>query len=231
MVFGTLEQALAASRQLYQLHTRIQGKLPQTAASYPQDSPYMANELNALRWVYATLVESALFAYDCVLPPLSAEERETYYAESKTMAALFGIPAAALPEDWAGFEDYNSAMWASGALGVNVLSREMADGILHGRGSWVRIPHWYRSLTAAWLPDRLRSEFSLTYGEREETAVIRARTRLRRIYPKLPAALRFVGPYQEASARLLGRPVNLLTRASNRFWIGQPRTMFFRQEG
>src|SRR5271154_4957186 len=28
MVFGTLEQALAASRQLYELHTCIQGKLP-----------------------------------------------------------------------------------------------------------------------------------------------------------------------------------------------------------
>ena len=92
MVFGTLEQALAASRHVYQLHTRIQGKLPEPVAAYRQGSPYEANDVNALLWVYATLVESALLAYDSVLPPLSSGERETYYRESKTMAALFGIP-------------------------------------------------------------------------------------------------------------------------------------------
>jgi uncharacterized protein (DUF2236 family) len=96
MVFGGLEQALAASRHMYQLHTRIRGKLPESVAIFPQGSSYEANEVNALVWVYATLVESALLAYDSVLPPLSHGEREAYYAESKRMAALFGIPAAVL---------------------------------------------------------------------------------------------------------------------------------------
>src|ERR1035438_8894875 len=71
MIFGTLDQALAASRHLYLLHTRIQGKLPASVAAYVQGSRYEANEVNALLWVYATLVESALLAYDSVLPPLS----------------------------------------------------------------------------------------------------------------------------------------------------------------
>jgi uncharacterized protein (DUF2236 family) len=226
MVFGTLEQALAASRHLYQLHTRIQGELPESVAAYPRGSPYEANEVNALLWVYATLVESALLAYDSVLPPLSSNERETYYAESKTMAALFGIPATALPADLPGFEAYNRAMWASDALGVNALSREMAHRVLHGRGSWLPVPRWYRALTAAWLPERLRDEFALVYGEREKDTVMRTLGRLPRIYQRMPSALRFVGPYQEARARLLGGHVGLLTRASNRVWIGQPRMMF-----
>src|ERR1700722_15934415 len=104
MIFGTLDQALAASRYLYQLHTRIKGELPAPVAGYPQGSRYEANEVNALLWVYATLIESALIAYDSVLPPLSYTERETYYTESKIVAALFGIPPAALPVDWSGFE-------------------------------------------------------------------------------------------------------------------------------
>src|SRR5271154_369399 len=103
MVFGSLSQALAASRYMYQLHTRIQGELPSSVAGYTQGSRYRANEVNALVWVYATLVESALLAYECVLPPLTRTERETYYAENKIMAALFGIPASALPESWSGF--------------------------------------------------------------------------------------------------------------------------------
>jgi hypothetical protein len=38
--------------------------------------------------------------------------------------------------------------------------------------------------------------------------------------------VRFLGPYQEAVSRLNGRHVAALTRASNRFWMGQPRMMF-----
>jgi len=226
MIFGTLDQALAASCHLYHLHTRIQGELPESVAAYARGSHYEANEVNALLWVYATLIESALLAYEIVLPPLSSGERESYYAESKTLAALFGIPREALPADWSSFEAWMRTMLASDALGVNALSREMAHSILHGRGSWVPIPGWYRALTAALMPERLRSEFSLVYGEREKRAAARARSWLPRIYRRVPAALRFVGPYQEAQSRLLGCRVNAITRASNRFWMGQPQMMF-----
>lgn len=226
MVFGTLDQALAASRHLYQLHTRIQGELPESVAAYARGSHYEANEVSALVWVYATLIESALLAYEFVLPPLSSVERESYYAESKTLAALFGIPPSALPADWPSFEAWMRAMLASDALGVNALSREMAHSILHGRGSWFPVPNWYRALAAASIPERFRGEFSLAYGEREKRAAATAQSWLPRIYRRLPATLRFVGPYQEAQSRLLDRRVNALTRASNRFWMGQPQMMF-----
>jgi uncharacterized protein (DUF2236 family) len=244
MIFGTLDQALAASRHLFQLHTRIQGEIPASVAAYPQGSRYQANEVNALLWVYATLIESALLAHDAVLPPLSSNEREAYYAESKTMAALFGIPLAALPHDWAAFEAYNRAMLTSGMLAVNALARDMAHRLLRvrsprqevfvagvdGRVSWVPVPGWYRAFTAASLPGQLRVEFSLPYGQREQESANRAHAWLPRIYQRLPEVLRFVGPYQEANARLLGHRVNALTRASNRFWIGQPRMMFAEPE-
>jgi uncharacterized protein (DUF2236 family) len=230
MVFGTLDQALAASRHLYHLHTRIQGEIPESVAAYARGSRYEANEVNALVWVFATLIESALKAYEIVLPPLSSFERETYYAESRTLAALFGIPAEALPADWTSFEAWMRAMLVSDALGVNTLSREMVHGILHGRGSWVPIPNWYRALTAASMPERFRGEFSLVYGEREDRTVARARSWLPRIYRCLPASLLFVGPYQEAQSRLLGLRVNALTRASNRFWMGQSQMMFAKSD-
>jgi len=230
MVFGTLEQALAASRYLYRLHTRIQGKIPESVAGYARDSHYQANEIGALIWVYATLIESAVVAYECVCAPLSREEREAYYAESKTMAALFGIPASELPMDWAAFEAYHRDQCESNRLGVNALSREMAHRVLHGRGSWVPVPGWYRALTASWLPKPLRESFALPYADSEQKTAAEARLWLPRVYRRLPAPLRFVGPYQEAVARLNGRGVNLLTRASNRFWMGQPQMMFTGRE-
>ena len=63
-------------------------------------------------------------------------------------------------------------------------------------------------------------------GSDEEDAAARARERLAKIYRHLPAPLRFVGPYQEANARLRNHRVNLITLTSNRFWTGQPRMMF-----
>jgi uncharacterized protein (DUF2236 family) len=228
MIFGSLEQALAASRHLYQLHTRIEGELAEGVAGYRSGSPYRANEVQALVWVYATLVESAVLAYECVLPPLTGEEREAYYAETKWMAALFGISPDVLPVDWVGFEAYCRAMWDR--LGVNALSRGMAERVLSGRGAGdrvvVAVPHWYRALTAAWMPERLRSEFGLAYGEREEMAVARARKWLPRMYGRLPGMVRFVGPYREAMCRLEGREVGWAVRASNRFWTGKSRMMF-----
>jgi uncharacterized protein (DUF2236 family) len=225
MIFGTLDQALAASRHLHLLHTRIQGELPESVAGYRRGSHYEANEVHALLWVYSTLIESALIAYDIVLPALTNDEREVYYAETRKIAALFGIAPNALPPDWAAFQQYNRAMVDSGKLGVSSMSREMAHWVLRGGGS-VPIPEWYRALTAAWMPERLREEFALKYGTTERHAAARAQVWLPRIYRRLPAVARFVGPYREAQARLRDRRPSPTVGLSNRFWIGQSRMMF-----
>lgn len=222
VIFGSLDQALAAARALHRLHTSIRGEMTEPVAAWPQGSHYEANEIRALRWVHATLIESAVLAYACVLP-LSAAEREQYYQESRTLAALFGIPRDALPEDWAAFVDYNREMALSGELGVSGAARSMGEGILRGAGSWIHPPGWYRALTAEWMPPRFREEFGLAVNARTAE---RARRRLPGFYRALPSALRFVGPYREAMARLGDRQPGQLTQWSNRFWIGQTLTPF-----
>jgi len=226
MIFGSLPQALAASRHLHALHTRIQGEMPQDIAQWKRGSRYQANEIGALRWVFATLVESAVLAYDCALPPLSEAERDHYYAECKTLASLFGLPRAALPENWEAFAAYNRNMHSSGELGVSGTAQRMAHNLLRGAGSWARPPFWYRALTIEGLPERFREEFDLPFGIREQRAAMRAHRLLPGIYRRLPAFVRFTGPWREAQARLAQRPVGPLTRWSNRFWIGHPLLPF-----
>jgi uncharacterized protein (DUF2236 family) len=226
MIFGSSAQAIAASHSLYQLHTRIRGELPSVVAGYTQGSHYEANHIPALIWVYATLVESAVLAYECVMPPLSDVEREGYYGESKVLAGLFGIPAAALPANWISFKTYVDEMCASSALGVDSLSRSMAHRILSGAGSWIHPPHWYSALTTAWMPERFREEFGLVFAAAEERAVVGAHRWLPRVYRSLPSSMRFTGPYHEARARLMGCRPGMLTRASNRFWIGETKMPF-----
>jgi uncharacterized protein (DUF2236 family) len=221
MIFGSLDQALAASRHLYALHTRIRGEMVEDIAAYRRGSHYEANEIAALRWVYATLVESAVLAHECAMPALTPRELADYYAESKTMAALFGLPAAALPNDWPAFLAYCREMEESNALGVSDSARTMAHNLLAGAGSWIKPPHWYRALTTEWLPERFRREFELDFGSADLRAVERVKRRLPGLYRRLPAAIRFVGPWHEAADRLQGKRPGVVARLSNRFWIGE----------
>ena len=220
MIFGSLGQAVAAARHLYALHTRIRGEMREDVAAWPRGSAYEANEIAALRWVYATLVESAVLAYECVMPPLTAGELATYFDESRTLAGLFGLPASELPEDWAGFLAYCRAMEGSDQLGVSPSARVMAHDLLAGAGSWIKPPQWYCAIATEWLPERFRDEFGLRFSEEDRQAAELAKRRLPRIYRRLPGAIRFVGPWHEAQARLRGRSAGVVGRLSNRFWIG-----------
>ena len=222
MVFGTTDEAVAAARRLHRRHAGICGVLTEGVGAFPAGSSYRANDIAALRWVYATLAETAPLVYELIGPPLSSEVRERYYAETRLFAALFGIPQHALPQSWADFAGYVDGMLESDVLAASDVARRIAAELFAGAGTTWRMPRWYRALTASLLPPRLRRDFGLTYGPGEERSVERALAILRRLYPWIPGRLRYVAPYQEALARLAGRErPGPLTQVLNRFWIGQ----------
>ncbi|MET4387300.1 uncharacterized protein (DUF2236 family) [Bradyrhizobium sp. F1.4.3] len=224
MVFGSLDRALLSSRQLHRRHTMIVGEMPVAVGPFAAGSRYCANDIPSLRWVHATLAETALMAHDLVLPPLSAEERECYWTESRLYGALFGLTGDDLPADWAGFAAYTAAMAQSETLTVSVAAREIASQIFSGARPWLRPPRWYRALTASLLPEPLRTGFGLELDARDIRAAENALRWIRRVYPKLPDRLRYVGPYQEAQARLSGMTgPDWMTRCLNRAWIGRPQ--------
>jgi uncharacterized protein (DUF2236 family) len=217
LVFGNLEQAFSAAHRFHERHASINGVLADDAGRFAKGSAYSALDDAARLWVYATLTETALLAYELVQPPLPASECERYYQESKLLAALYGLPPDALPPDWAAFTAYCQAMHNSDSLAVTPAARAMADHFLK-RVSGLPVPSWVRALTAHLLPPRLQSEFHLAECDAERAIRI-----IRGLYRFLPDRLRYVGPYHEAMARLAGKPKpDLLIRWSNRFWLGQP---------
>jgi uncharacterized protein (DUF2236 family) len=223
MVFGTRDQALAAARRLHRRHAAVTGVLPWTAGCFPAGTQYRANEVSALRWVHATLTETAVLAHDLVLPALTDGELEKYWVEARLFAALFGVRQADLPSNWTSFMDYNEGMLRSDILTVSPAAREIAEQILIGRATKLWVPNWYLALTTHLLPERLRGEFGLAFGEREQRSMNLALSLIQRLYPLLPMRIRAVGPYQEALARLQGeRRPDLAIRWLNRLWIGRP---------
>jgi uncharacterized protein (DUF2236 family) len=223
MAFGTRDQALGVARRLYRRHGAVVGALPEAAGAFALGSAYSANEVNALRWVHATLVETAMLSHDLVLPPLSDAQRERYWTDTRLFASLFGIPQQELPTDWAAFQAYTATLMDSDVLIVSSAARDLAQRIFSGEATWIAPPRWFRALTAQMLPERLRVAFDLPFGETERRSAERARAWLRRAYPLLPDRLRTVGPYQEACARVRGEAgPGPITRLLNRAWIGQP---------
>jgi uncharacterized protein (DUF2236 family) len=224
MVFGTLEQAFTAARSLHRRHMAICGRLPGGAGPFTAGSSYRANDIEALTWVHATLIDSAVIAHDLVLSPLGAEERERHYSESRLFAGLFGIPRQSLPSDRQDFAAYFNAMSSSTTLTVSPQARAIARQLFEGTGTWLRVPRWYQRLTVHLLPPQLRMGFGFRYEQADRLAAERTIKRLRRAYPLLPSRLRYVGPYQEAQARMHGRTrPDLATRSINLFWIGKPQ--------
>jgi uncharacterized protein (DUF2236 family) len=224
LVFGNLEQSLAAARRLHRRHAVVQGLLPAPAGRFEEGSAYYANEVSALMWVHATLVETALMAHDLVLPPLSTEERDHYYRESRLLGLMFGLREEDQPQDWSGFLTYCRTMWSSDTLTVTPEARVIGEQVLNGAGSWLRAPGWHHALTARLLPEPMRAGFSLPYGVHEQRRAQAALQWIRRAYPLLPKPLRYVGPYQEAVGRLSGRarPAPIVS-GLNQLWIGRSR--------
>jgi uncharacterized protein (DUF2236 family) len=222
LVFGSLEQSLAAARHLHRRHAVVQGSLRAPTGRFKEGSAYHANEATALMWVHATLVETAVIAHDLVLPPLSPEERERYYQECRLLGSMFGLSEENQPQDWSGFMAYCSSMWSSDTLSVTPEARLIAEQVLQGAGSWLRAPGWYHELTAHLLPEPVRESYGLPYGQDEKRRAQRALRWMPRAYPLLPARLRYVGPYQEAVGRLRGRArPTPLVRSLNKLWIGR----------
>jgi len=216
MVFGAVDQAFVAARSLHRRHETVTGVLPEAVGPFEAGSRYCANNISALRWVYATLSDSALAAHELILGRLDPADRERLYSESQLFAAMFGIPRHLLPTNHASLTLYVRAMCDSDILTVSAAARHIATQIFAPSRFW-RVPRTYMALTAGMLPERLRREFGLSFGAPERRRSDRALAVVRRVYPRLPARLRYVGPYHEAQQRLAGSPIpNISTRLANR---------------
>lgn len=221
MLFGTVDQAFGAARKLHRRHGSVRGLLAEPAGPFSAGTPYWANDCHVLQWVHSTLIETAIVIYELALSPLSRQEREAFYRESCRLAGLFGLSGSSLPPDWAAFAQYTEAMRQSDTLTVAAPARMLARQIFGERSSWTHPPRWYRAITAELLPPRLREQFELPFGRAEQFTAQSALRWISQVYALLPHNIRYVGPYQEAQARLSGRAPSLITQTLNQIWIGQ----------
>jgi uncharacterized protein (DUF2236 family) len=189
--FGNRRQALGAAQAINRVHHGIRGP------------GYAAEEPRLLFWVQATLIDSALVAYETFVRPLPAPERDGYLREARRVGRLLGIPAALYPGDFRGFQQYLTHMLAGPELRVDALARGLARNVTRPPVKGVPDALWMplRAVTAGLLPQRLRHDYGLPWGRKERALFASARWSLPRLLPLLPPALRVVPPARSGRFR------------------------------
>lgn len=222
MVFGSLDQAIDSARVVYRLHTTIRGKLLQGSSASPAGNDYLANEIQASVWVHATLWDTSAMMYEMFVRPLTPEEKERYYQETRRFAWMFGIPDEALPRDWSDFMAYNEKMWNGPELQVNANTRELAGFLFRPKQKYLRAGmRWIMQVTTVTLPEKVRTAFGLEADAATRRRVARAAAFFRAVHRYAPGRLTLNPSFIEARARLQGKRADWLTRRLNRAMLGR----------
>jgi uncharacterized protein (DUF2236 family) len=205
MVFGPPERTAGAMARLRATHARVVGVLPEAIGAYPAGTRYDAGDPALALWVHATLIDTSLHVYDRFVTPLAPAARARYYADSRELARMLGIPEALTPATLAAFERYVADMIASDALAVGATARELARLVFHppAARSLRAIAPVVELVTAGLLPPRLRDLYGYRWSSGRERLMAMAAWLLRRALPALPACLRIAPPARSAERRHL----------------------------
>jgi uncharacterized protein (DUF2236 family) len=164
-------------------------------------------------WVIATLVVAAVVGYERALPPLTAAEKEAFYADMRRFGTHFGLAAHVGPQTWSQFTRYYDRMLADERTGTAEVSRAMAWAVAApARPWWLGVlsrPGRFAIVETLPSPVRERLGFRRTRWTRFAMAVV---NRLMPwVVPLLPTRLRFAPQYLGAvkeMKRRQGPPVD-----------------------
>jgi uncharacterized protein (DUF2236 family) len=184
---------------IHQLHTRVRGSTPGGAA-------YSALDPHLLLWVYATLIDSSLLAYDTFIAPMTVADRERYYAEFRSAGHVWGIEAAHFPATFSDLRLWMAELIDSGEVTVSPQGREVGRYILHPPVWWLPAPAaaLLRLVTVWLLPPALRGGFGYNWGPRRERLARSVAATSRFVVPRLPGLMRDL-PIARAADKRVGR--------------------------
>ncbi|HET7028392.1 MAG TPA: oxygenase MpaB family protein [Candidatus Limnocylindrales bacterium] len=212
VVYGRRSAALGEIARLNGLHRDIRGPVPDAELAARFGETYTARDPELSLWVHATLVDSTIVAYDALVEPLSRTRRERFYAETRPVARLFGVPDGLIPADYAGFEAYVAAAASpAGPVHPTDASRDIAWHILHPPfGPLHPTLAWIPRSSSTWtfwpavalLPSSIRAEYGLSLGPIERTTARWLTGAWRAWRPLLPEGFRQMRAARDADARI-----------------------------
>jgi uncharacterized protein (DUF2236 family) len=195
--FAETERAAALVESVTRRHMAVSGQAPDGRA-------YSALDPELLLWVYATLIDSSLLAYETFVGVLAATERDAYYAEFRRNAPLWGISAAQCPDTLDDLRRWMRELIRSGQVAVSPQGRDIGQFIL--RPPHMRVLTLPLEVITVWLlPAELRRGFGFSWGPRRERLMRGVAAASRATIPRLPRVLRDLPIARAAERRVLSR--------------------------
>jgi uncharacterized protein (DUF2236 family) len=185
ITFGDTEAMVDAAARINAIHDRVRGHTD-------TGTPYSAHNPELQRWVHATLLQSVPLAYERIVGPLTARERDQYCLEAAIMEPLMGMPADRLPRTWPTLDRYMREMIAGDQLRVTDTSRALARAVLYPPNWQVAWPAFraMQLLTIGSLPPSVREAYGFEWRARDERALARWTTTLRGVLRLMPSVAR-----------------------------------------
>jgi uncharacterized protein (DUF2236 family) len=195
VAFGSRSTAEATIRRVNAIHARVRGDLA-------DGTPYSAMDPEALLWVHATLVDTALRVYRGWVGPLTSAEEQRYHEEAAEIAVRLGVPAASVPATLVELRAWMDEMVATGTVHVTPAAREIAATVLYPL-PWVPRLAWDAAhlISLSTLRPDIRRQYGLGWTDARERGARRLAAVSRRLLPLLPAALRHAPEARSAERR------------------------------
>lgn len=199
LVFGTRTEVQASIDEINRVHRPATGRLENEVGDYSAGTPYNPRNPRLAMWVYATLVEGALYGYEAFIGKLSDTQKQIYYEDSQKSVELLGVKPSRLPSTYQGLLDYMNEAIESGEVTVGETARQIAPFILL-QSSPLTLPFSYpiSRMTTAMLPHKIRQQYDFPLHPLEQKGVARLCQMTRSMHPLLPPILRYVSAYRRA---------------------------------
>ncbi len=191
ITFGSSSTIHEAARTINRLHTHVHGTLPMDSGAYNKGTSYKARDPDLLLWVHATLVDTILLLYPMLIGPLSPDEQEHYYQESKETARLLGLSPKGMPKTVVDLKCYVNEMVYSNRLAATPQARQLVQQVLYPPvPAFLRpLMHFNTCVTCALLPPPIREIYGLEWRSYQQRAIDLSFVGMRTIIPRLPARL------------------------------------------
>jgi uncharacterized protein (DUF2236 family) len=197
VVFGTRSEAESTIRRVNAIHASVRGVRPDDG------SPYSALDPEALLWVHATLVDTALRVYGRFVRPLSAKQQQAYHEEAAEVAVRLGVAPDDVPQRITDLRAWMDQMIANGRVRVTPEARRIARTVLYPL-PWVPRVAWDAAHLAslATLRPEVRRQYGIGWSVERERGVERIAMLSRGLLPLLPSLLRHAPRARSAARRV-----------------------------
>lgn len=204
LVYSEGDKVAKSALKVRKLHDKVKGSIGEDIGIFKKDSEFSANNLDAVFWVQATLVEGAVYMYELFNRKLTEKEKDEYLYQSRHIAAAFGVPEEYCPTKWKDFMRRFKVMLNSEALVVSKDAKTI-DLFLWKPPSGYLAPllNQVRRSTAVMLPPRLAEEFyPRKIGKIDTLLWCLLAGLIRFIYRLLPYSVRWLTPYLRLQERM-----------------------------